>query len=193
MPKYINNAQNRRLKRVGKGYGKMCKPCEVKENKKKLITNKGRPTKPPPKKEKGYTSEKGTAGQWVKGKFIPVKKKEPLVKRAEIRRIEPLPLSDRKKVIDLRTQKTKKNTDIEKFLKEHEFKTNPQKTKFNQIHDAHKAQKIMNRVDGKSVKYTIQGNKVTLKYGYINIADIHSDPPNFTDTKSVFNLNSKCQ
>ena len=31
MPKYIDNAQNRRLKRVGKGYGKECSPCKVKK------------------------------------------------------------------------------------------------------------------------------------------------------------------
>ena len=162
MPKYIDNAQNRRLKRVGMGYGKLCSPCEVKKNKKQLIKNKGRPTKP-------------------------VKKKEPFIKRAEIRKIEPLPLSDRKTVIDLRVKKTQKtNTDIERFLGDHNYKTQAQATKFKHIYDAYKEQKTMNRVNGKSVKFSIRGNTITIKYGYLMVDDMYSDPPKFTDTKSKF-------
>ena len=78
-----------------------------------------------------------------------------------------------------------------KFLKEHEFKTKAQETKFKQIHDAYKEQKTMNRVDGKSVKITIKGNKITIKYGFLMVDDMYSDPPKFTDTISVFNLNAK--
>ena len=50
MPIYKNNAQNRRLKRVGMGYGKSCAPCEVKKGnappkKAKKPVKKPRPAK----------------------------------------------------------------------------------------------------------------------------------------------------
>ena len=40
MPIYKDNANNRRLKRVGKAYGKECQPCEVKKKKKVVILKK---------------------------------------------------------------------------------------------------------------------------------------------------------
>ena len=48
MPIYKDNAQNRRLKRVGKSWGKECQPCETK---KKTSAPK---SKPATKKEKEY-------------------------------------------------------------------------------------------------------------------------------------------
>ena len=40
MPIYKDNAQNRRLKRVGMGYGKECSPCKVKKKSKKVKPQK---------------------------------------------------------------------------------------------------------------------------------------------------------
>ena len=81
MPLYKDNAQNKRLKRVGMGYGKECSPCKPKSQNKKdkeiKPPKKDKKIKPPKKdkEEKGklkvYAHDPDFDGEYVtKEKFI---------------------------------------------------------------------------------------------------------------------------
>ena len=57
MPIYKDNAQNRRLKRVGMGYGKECSPCKVKKKEEPKKPKKKEEPKKPKKKPKEKKSK----------------------------------------------------------------------------------------------------------------------------------------
>tara|TARA_R110000851_G_scaffold214368_1_gene367034 strand:+ start:243 stop:791 length:549 start_codon:yes stop_codon:yes gene_type:complete len=59
MPLYKDNANNRRLKRVGKGYGKECSPCEPKSKSASKPAPAPKPVKKAPVKKAFKTPKKG--------------------------------------------------------------------------------------------------------------------------------------
>ena len=71
MPIYKDNAQNRRLKRVGMGYGTECSPCKVKKKEEPKKPKKPKKPKEPkepkkPKKKEGNDSEDTIRQGWKK-------------------------------------------------------------------------------------------------------------------------------
>mgnify|MGYP003652888701 CR=1 FL=1 len=75
MPIYKDTPQNRRLKRVGMGYGKECSPCEVKK-KESSPKPKPAPKKVAPKKESAELRKLKGKYKYFKGESVAEFKKE---------------------------------------------------------------------------------------------------------------------